>query len=209
MAGEVVLASNFKELLDLAAKSPEGPLAKVATQFREIRVKAGTQPLGQYVANPFIRRRLAELAVEAPYHFSAKLLAIQGAGNRPYHVSRAVLTAELRRAIEPLEWLVKREAGTLYDAAEIERLGTTYETCHDEVERLHRYADKNDREWVERVQDMVTTIRGMDRVAKSRGASYEVLSAATQAHAAFLRAYTDLAGELATGSGEAEAVPDR
>ncbi len=204
---EIVLASNFKELLDLTAKTPEGTFAKVSTQFHEIREKIGTQPLGQYIANPFIRRRLAEISSEAPYHYSAKLLAIQGAGNRPIFVTRAVLSAELRRAVEPLDWLVKQSVGA-YDDSQIERLAATYETCHDQVERLKRYAEKNDRTWVERVQDMVTTIRQIDRAAKSRSDSYDMLTAVTQAHAAFLHAYAGVAEELASASGEVAVTPE-
>ncbi len=205
---EVVLASNFKVLLDLTAKTPEGTFAKVSAQFREIRDKIGTQPLGQYVANPFVRRRLTEISLEAPYHYSAKMLAIQGAGNRPIFVSRAVLTAELRRAVEPLDWLVKLTSASSYGDAEIQRLGATYETCHDQIERLHRYADKQDREWVERVQDMVTTIRQIDRAVKSRSNSHDVGTAVSQAHTAFLRAYAGVAEELASASGEADVAPD-
>ena len=205
---EVVLAANFKELLDLTAKTPEGTFAKVSAQFREIREKIGTQPLGQYVANPFIRRRLAEIAVEAPYHFSAKMLAIQGAGNRPVFIPRAVLTAELRRAIEPMDWLVKWVAGSTFEDGDIARMGATYETCHSQVEHLYRYTEKDDRHLLERVQDTITIIRSMDRVAKSRGEYYEVSAAVTQAHGAFLRSYSAVADELASGSGEMEAAPD-
>jgi hypothetical protein len=205
---EVVLASNFKELLDLTAKTPEGTFAKVSTQFREIREKIGTQPLGQYVANPFIRRRLAEITVEAPYHYSAKMLAIQGAGNRPAFATRPVLTAELRRAIEPMDWLLKLPAGSSFEDADIAHIGTTYETCHDQIEHLYRYAEKDDRQWLERVQDVVTTIRTMDRAAKSRGDIYDVTSALTQAHGAFQRAYANVAEELASESGEVEAAPE-
>ncbi|MES2921252.1 MAG: hypothetical protein V4819_06890 [Verrucomicrobiota bacterium] len=206
---EVVLASNFKELLDLTAKTPEGTFAKVSTQFREIREKIGTQPLGQYVANPFIRRRLAEVATEAPYHYSARLLAIQGAGNRPVFVPQAVLTAELRRAIEPMDWLAKQAAtGAALEDAEIARIGATYETCHGQVEQLYRYAEKSDREWVERVQAMVTTIRTLDRATRSRGEYYEVSAAVLQAHAAFLRAYAAVVEELDNASGEVEAAAE-
>ncbi len=205
---EIVLAANFKELLHLTAKTPEGTFAKVSAQFREIREKIGTLPLGQYVANPFVRRRLAEISLEAPYHYSAKLLALQGAGNRPIFVTRAVLSAELRRAVEPLDWLVKLTSGLPYNDAQIQQLGATYETCHDQVERLHRYAEKNDREWVERVQDMVATIRLIERSAKSRSASYDLWTAVTQAHAAFLRAYAGVAEELANASGETAVAPD-
>ena len=204
---EVVLASNFKELLELSAKTPEGTFAKVSTQFREIREKAGSQPLGQYLANPFIRRRLGEIVQEAPYHASAKMLAVQGAGNRPIFVSRPVLTAELRRAIEPVEWLAQRQPGSIVDD-DIAKIGATYETCHSQIERLLRYAEKNDREWVERVQDMVTTIRVLDRTTKGRGDAYDLMDEVIVAHTAFLRAYASVAGELATEAGEAATDPD-
>lgn len=212
---EIVLATNFKELLELTAKTPDGSAAKVSAQFREIREKAGAQPLGQYVANPFIRRRLAEIVQDAPYHASAKMLALQGAGNRPVVVSRAVLAAELRRAIKPLDWLVKLPVGS-FEGKQIDQLATTSETCHDQIERLFRYAEKNDREWVKRVQDMMTTIRVLDRTAKGRGESYEVKYAVSLAHTAFLRAYAEVAGplareagDLAGEAGEAEVVPER
>ena len=204
---EVVLAANFKELLDLTAKTPEGTFAKVSAQFREIREKIGTQPLGPYVANPFIRRRLAEISAEAPYHYSAKLLAIQGAGNRPIFVSRAVLSAEIRRAVEPMDWLVKLKVGAL-DSEDLERMDATYQTCHDQIERLQRYAEKNDRAWVDQVQDMVTTIRQIDRAVKSRSNSYDVWAAVNQAHIAFVRAYAGVAEELANAAGEVIVVPE-
>ncbi len=204
---EVVLAANFKELLELSAKTPEGTFAKASGQFREIREKIGTQPLGQYVANPFIRRRLAEIAQEAPYHNSAKMLAIQGAGNRPIFVSRAVLTAELRRAIEPMDWLGKLADGAI-PTADLPRIGPTFETSRDQAERLLRYAEKNDRGLVERVLDLVTTIRALDRAVKGRGDVVDVSAAVAAAHVAFLRAYGDVAGELAAESGEVEAATE-
>ncbi len=206
---EVVLASNFKELLDLTVKTPEGTFARVSAQFREIREKAGAQPLGQYVANPFIRRRLGEIVLEAPYHYSARMLAIQGAGSRPVFASRAVLAAELRRAIEPMDWLAKRDAYLTFDESEIERLDATYQTCHNQVEQLQRYAEKNDRSLVERVQDLVTAIRVIDRAAKSRGESYEVQYAIATAHRAFLRAYAEVAGDPTREAGGVEAALDR
>ena len=204
---EIVLASNFKELLDLTTKTPVGTFAKVSAQFQEIRQKIGTQPLGPYIANSFVRRRLVEISSEAPYHYSAKLLAIQGSGNRPIFVTRAVLSAELRRAIAPLDWLVKLSDDS-YDDSDIERLSATYETCRDQVERLQRYVEKNDRAWFEQVEDMVTTIRQIDRAAKNRSNSYSVWTAVTQAQAAFLRAYAGVAEELASASGEEAVTPE-
>ncbi len=204
---EVMLASNFNELLDRTAKTPDGSLAKIAGQFREIREKGASQPMGQFMSNPFIRRRLAEMAQEAPYHYSAKMLAVQGAGNRPAFIPRTILTAELRRAIEPLEWLVKRPVAVFVDA-EIDLLGSTYATCHGRIEQLLRYAEKSDRELAAKVQDMVTTVRTLERAAKSRGFRYEVLEAVTAANAAFMRSYAQISEELGIETTAVKAIPE-
>lgn len=202
---EILLAANFKELLDLTAKESPEALAKVSTQFREIREKGASQPLGQYVANPFIRRRFAEIVQEVPYHASAKMLALQGAGNRPTFVMRSVLVAELRHAIEPMEWLTKH-TGYSFEAKDTERFDTTYETCRAQVDGLLRYADKGDRELVSKVQGMVTAIRTLDRAAKSRGYTYEVQETIAAAQTALLRSHKAVAEELAREAGDVEEI---
>lgn len=200
---EILLAANFQELLDLSAKSPAEAIAKPMALFREIREKAGPLPLGQYVANPFIRRRLAEIVQEAPYHQSAKMLAIQGAGNRPAFVPRLVLAAELRRAIVPLEWVV-RLVSPAAQSFETDRLATTYEVCRTQVDRLLRYADSKDRELIDQVQDMVTTIRTLDRATKARTSADDLDGPTAVAYNAVKLAYVDIVGKLATVTGETE-----
>ena len=203
---EILVATNFKELLEMSAKSPTGTLAKVSAQFREIREKAGTQPLGPYVANPFIRRRLAEIVQEAPWHCSARMLSIQGSGSRPTFIPRGVLAAELRRAIEPMDWMLKR-TDPIFTDTEIAKIGTTFEICRDQVADLLRHTEKNDRELVERVEDMVAMIRLLDRAAKTRGETYEVQSAMIRAQAELSRKYAEITAELARESGEVVGFP--
>lgn len=203
---EVLLASNFQELLDLSAKTPAEPLAKVSAQFREIRDKIGAVPLGQYVANSFVRRRFVDIVQAAPDHFSAKMLALQGAGNRPAFLPRVVLASELRRAIESADWLTKPGDPALQEA-DLDRISTTYDTCHLQVERLVRYAEKNDKELFVSVQDLITTLRSLDRAAKARGEAYLIMSGVQSAHVAVTRAYAKVNEELTAA--EKETVPDR
>lgn len=205
---EVLLASNFQELLDLTAKTPAEPLAKASAQFREIRDKAGSQAPGPYLANPFVRRRLEEIARLAPCHHSAKMLAIQGAGNRPTLVPRAVLASELRLAIEPAGWIVRR-TNPGFEAAELAQLGSTYESCRTQVDRLVRYTDKSDRELLARVQDLVTAVRTLDRAARTHGEYYYTSDAVLSAHTALLRTYKAAAEGLALAAGDAETAPGR
>lgn len=205
---EVVLASNFQELLDLSAKNPNESIAKVSAKFQEIRSKAGTQAASQYVANSFIRRRLADLAQEAPYHFSARMLAIQGVGNRPTQVPRVVLIPELRRAIEPVAWLVNPDESFEghVENNKIEKITQTFEACRSQVDRLDRYVMKEDRDLFGRVKEVVSDIRSIERAARSRGEDYVVRESVVSARKVLVDAHQGISEALAESGGESASV---
>ena len=203
---EVLLASNFQDLLKLSAKIPDQSLEKSITSFREIREKVGTQAIGQYVANPHVRKRLVDIAIENPNHLSAKILAIQGAGNRPTYISRIVLASELRRAIKPMEWLVKQDDPD-FEHAELQKLGATSELCRSQVDHLSRYTAKEDRELLGRVQDMITGLRTLDRASRTRGDFYDTRSSVVSSYSALMTSYRIIEEELANLTGDAEQVP--
>jgi hypothetical protein len=185
---EVLFASDFKELLKLSAKKTD-PSAELAfANFQEIRKKIGTQSLSTYVANPYVRKRLVEVFRMLPNHQSAKLLAIQGAGNRPTLLPRSVLVPELRRAIEPMDWLVGRNRMILEPEDQF-RIAPTSERCRSAVEQLSRYVAKEDRALFTEVQDMLSTLRTLDRVSRARDELYEVQLATTSAYATTIKAY--------------------
>jgi hypothetical protein len=198
---EILLAADFKELLELSAKTPPERLVKASALFREIREKAGNQSLGPYLANPFIRRRFAEIAQDTPYHQSAKMLAIQGAGSRPTHVTRTVLAAELRRAIEPMEWIVKRDNSS-FQSSDLKALDTTSEACKPQIDGLARYTENHDRVLWEQARDLVAGIRQLDRAIRGRGEYYAVNAAIASAHSSLARDYGTLAADLAREAGD-------
>jgi hypothetical protein len=198
---EVLLAADFKQLLDFTAKTPDAALARACEQFQEIRKKSASLPLGQYLANGMVRRRLAEMVQEIPSHFSAKILGIQGAGNRPTIITRRVLEAELRLAIEPMEWMVEDSADE-FDREQLDQIGMIYETCRARVDGLIRYSDKADRELISKVQELVSGIRALERAAKSRGETYEVEDAMNEAQQALIRTHALVASELAPEKGD-------
>jgi hypothetical protein len=192
---EVLLASNFKELLELSAKTADGPLAKASNQFREIREKSTTLPVGQYVGNPFIRRRLLETAQEVPNHYSARMLAIQGSGNRPVFIPRAILISELRRAIEPMTWIAKHNS-YIYAPAEAALIAPTYETCRSAVDGLFRYTEKGDRELLAAVQALVAKLRPLERVAGKERSYYDGVDPLQAAQAAIVSTYAQVSMQL-------------
>jgi hypothetical protein len=201
---EVLLASDFKQLLDLSAKSPEGALASSITKFREIRERVGTQDLRLYIANTFVKQRLMAVLQETPAHFSSKMLLTQAAGSRPTLVARTVLASEIRRALEPMKWLARHndDGDHWLGSAEISKLGQTYDACRSKVDALERYADKADRPLIERARELTTAIRNVERATRTRGESYLVEDAVRSAHGQLIRLARTMNDELATETGE-------
>jgi hypothetical protein len=167
---EVLLAKDFKQLLELSAKEPESEYAVPFGQFAEIRAKATPQSVGSYLTNSFVRRRLTEISQAAPSHYSAKMLLIQGSGNRPTLIPRAVMVSEIRRALEP----VAEVAQSVNQSATFPGdLGAIYESCRSALDGLQRYAGKEERPLLGQAQELVAVIRTMDRVSRTKSGSYD------------------------------------
>ena len=201
MEYEVLLATDFKQLLELSAKKPEGSLATALAKFHEIRDKAGTQDVRQYIGNKFVRDRLALVLQDAPFHVSSKMLLIQAAGNRPTLIARSVLAAELRRAIAPIGVLATIEDYN-FSAMKDAKYDEIYEACRSKVDGMIRYAEKNDRALIDRTQGLVISVRNVDRAIRERGEEYLIIEKAYSAQRALRRLYRDMSQELAVEAGE-------
>ena len=195
-------ASSYRSIVGGMGANAAIAAHKLGGQVRLAgRIGRTSQPLGQFLANLMVRRRLADILQEIPNHYSAKMLGIQGAGNRPTIIAKMVLEAELRLAIEPMEWMLKDSAED-FESEQIEQLGVIYESCRTRVDGLVRYSDKADRELISKVQELVSGIRALERAAKSRGETYEVEDAMNAAQETLIRAYAVVAAELKLEKGE-------
>lgn len=204
---EILLAKDLRELQAFSAKSPAEPLAGITARFKEIRDKADIQAVGNYLANPHVRRRLAEIAQEMPLHYSAKMLAIQGSGSRPTKIPRPVLVPEIRRALTPMAWMAQwqgMDSSGEVDNTNVPRVGPTYEACKTQVDALKRYVTKEDQPIMDEVDQLLTAIRTVERVVRSRAASYEVYSAQTK----LITAYRTTMNDLSRAAGEPVAKPE-
>lgn len=201
---EVLLAKDFKQLLEFSAKTPSETLAAPVSQFAEIKAKATPQSLGPYLTNSFVRRRLAEIVQVAPFHYSARMLAIQGSGNRPTLIPRLVMVSEIRRALEPLSEIVKSvNASEVTEAS----LLPTYETCRTALDALERYGEKEERVLLSQAQDLAASVRALDRANRFKGGSYDT-TALDNARMEFLRLYAESAAALtAAGGADPNAPP--
>ncbi|RYD21363.1 MAG: hypothetical protein EOP88_11685 [Verrucomicrobiaceae bacterium] len=162
---EVLLAKDFKQALEFSSKATPEAYATPLGQFAEIQAKATEGSVGSYLTNSFVRRRLAEISQAAPFHYSSKMLLIQGAGNRPTLIPKAVMTSEIRRALEPVADVAKSVAQS---AAYSGSMATVYENARTSLDGLQRYAEKDDRTLLSQAQALVAMVRTMDRVGRVR-----------------------------------------
>jgi hypothetical protein len=161
---DVLLAGNLGELLERTAAAPKGPLAQSLEKMDGIRAKRASLQIGQYLNNRLVRQQLNDVMTGTPFFASAKMLGIQGAGERPTRLPRKLLAFELRRAIEPMKWIFT-EAQFQIDLGELDR---SYETCRAEIDRLARYVDNSDREFHESARELATTLRTFSRASRAR-----------------------------------------
>jgi hypothetical protein len=203
---EVLLATDFNQLVALSTKTPEGPLASASTEFRKIRERQGAQDVRLYIANTFVKQRMMVILQEVPTHFSAKMLLIQAAGNRPTLIARQVLATELRRALEPMRWILDVQDSNR-DDSNFAKLGETYESCRTKVDAMERYAEKNDKILVDHAREVVIAIRNLDRATRTRGESYVITHAVQTAHSDLKRLAKEFSDEIAADAGDGLILP--
>jgi hypothetical protein len=167
---EVICASNLKELVERAAKRSTAPLDDASVKFHEVHEKIGTSTVGAFVANRFVRQRLAEIVQTFPDHLSAKMLAIQGSGERPSRLARPILAAEIRKAVQPAFRLTLKS----YAQVDIDMVESTYEDCKKSLEALARYEEIRDRPLADRANEMLTSIRAFLRVKRALRSASEI-----------------------------------
>ena len=214
---EVLIAADFKQLLDLTSKQPAAAMATTTAKFREVRERSDAQDVRQYISNRFVRQHLAEILQEAPFHESAKMLLIQAAGKRPVLVPRSVLAAELRRAIKPMDWIVAHSSVDSppdaerpprltidyeFTPAEIAKFAHVIDRCHSRVEELDRHADKNDRELIELTRKVISALRSLDRATRLRGEYFAIHKSIRSAYGELTILHKELSDKLASEAGE-------
>jgi hypothetical protein len=197
---EVLLADDAAQLLRHAARHPDGEDAQMRASFAEIRDKRGTTPTDLYVANRFIRPRLAEVGSRAPWHASATMLAVQASGNRPTRLPRGLLAREILSAIQPVTQLAE-SLPVRPDAAYVKRVDEIYNSSRQAVDQLERYTDTRERELLEAARKLTIQTRTYGRTCdRSRGFYYDskvytedyVVGAVTSAHRALRNASRSL-----------------
>lgn len=198
---EVLLASSPEEAIRLCAKAPDAELAAAQAKFKEIKDKAGSGSIGTYLANSFVRKRLLEIYQTAPYHLSAKLLAMQGSGARPTALEKKILAAEIFEAIDAINPYTTMDIWSI-NPGTIKAMEGVQETSRTHLDRLERYAEMRDRQLVESARDLVSALRPMSRIAGDRREMWEKGEDLSRAQRELRHANRDLRRALADLTGD-------
>ncbi len=202
---EVLLANNAQELIRHASATPsdfpgDDP-SSLSGRFREISSKQGNQDVGAYVANRFVRQRIVDLANEAPHHASARMLAIQAAGERPIRLPPNLLAAELLLAIQPIA-PITRDTPSQISSRYIQSLDDTFSSTRAAVDALDRYADTGEKSLISRTRDVTNLVRSMHRSASTRrGETHQIRSAVDHGRRELDSAYSSMVEHLESIAG--------
>jgi hypothetical protein len=169
---EVLLARDFDHLLALSAKQPDREIAEASVQFADIHGRGKNNKIRDYLANRFVRQRLADLAKQAPWHASAIMLHTQSVGQRPVSISRGALAVELREALRPMSGvsaIAEQGFGGEDVSQESASLGDIYGKCRDAIEKTSAFAARTDQDIVQNARALATKLRTIERGIRVRG----------------------------------------
>lgn len=205
MKHEVLLAGDVDELCDLASGSPSESVALGLEGFAEIRRVGEGKALGAFVAHPSTQQRLGQVMSQLPAHASARLLALQGSGNRPRFLDRKILARELRAALEPLAYLDKRELTRVNPI----RLDAIHEASRARLDKMPGYIDTRDRELHKQVVAAVDNLRTLSRTLRQNNPEKytEIRTKQTAALKSAHAEYARLMSELTVAAGDRGEYP--
>jgi hypothetical protein len=198
---EVLIATSPKEAIRLCAMKPDQELASILAKFKEIKDKSSSAALGSYLANTHVRKRLVDLSQAAPYHLSAKLLAIQGAGARPRALEKKILAAEIFDTIDSLDAYTQMQMWEL-TPEKIAAIDRTQEVARERLGRIERYAEMRDREMVKKAEDVLADLRSLIRIMGDRRELFEKTQEINRANHTFREANFKLRRDLALLTGD-------
>ncbi len=198
---EVLLASSPEEAIALCAKVQDESHAAVFAKFKEIKDKAESSALGAYLANRFVRQRLTEISQAAPYHFSAKILAIQGAGERPHALDKKILAAEIFQAIDPIQAYANINIYEI-DGSIASGMDAKQEAAKALLDQLDRYAEIRDRDLIARGKSLCADLRSLARIIRGRGEMSEKYDQISSAYKTMAATNRELRKELSMITGD-------
>jgi hypothetical protein len=154
------------------------------------------------VAHPATQQRLKELTDAFPKHASARMLALQGSGNRARFLPRPILAREIRSALEPLA-VVTKVTVSYGEKGEEFGLEKAHDTSRTALDALSSYIDIRDRDLHKVAMEATDSLRTLSRtLSKDEDLYGNVTPKKTLATRTAKEAYVRAIRELTTAAGD-------
>jgi hypothetical protein len=176
---EILLADNLADLIALSTGQAGAAVSEASAGFQEIRAAWAGKPVGPFVNNRTVRQRLDDIARRMPGHASARMLAIQGAAQRPTKLPKPILAAELLNITRRTDWVA--QASSTEDLESTDLLAIV-DTARPLITALDRYTDLRDREMNDAAGDILVALRTFGRALRKT----------TDAEGKWISRYSDL-----------------
>ena len=145
-----------------AVGDPE-ELAGASAQFLELRRIASSKPISALAANPHVRTRLEAIQEVAPDHLSARMLLLQGSGQRPTRLDLPTLRQVLIFALDPIDQVIWSDPTQL--TAEV--LEASYARCRKRLDPVGSRINPAHRQLGEEALGLANTFRSLARLRKN------------------------------------------
>jgi len=207
---EVLLAGSLTELAERAVATPAGDHAMAAEEYAQVRTAQKDELIGPYLANRFVRERLGNILKAFPDHASARMALLQGGGERPSTFTTPILAAELRNALQPMDWIPRNHSYADYDNFDkdfsTEHLSNTWKSCRERLDPLEDLTARNDQQLWEATFELTQAIRTLSntlrRLRQQADEYYDLRMARRKAGAGLAKQYAELYQQLLKLSGE-------
>lgn len=139
---EVVLAADFAELAQRAARQAPEAIAAPLADYAKVRQAAAGKDLRGFVINKQVNQQLLTIAQAVPFHFSARALTLNP-NQWPREPSASVVAMDLAKALEPIGRVVYSQNFNHNDPRSLDELGVTIHACEESMktfEVFQRYA---------------------------------------------------------------------
>ncbi len=199
---EILIASSPEEYITLSTRKVSSAHEETYAKFKIIREKLGTNAIGPYLNNRFVRERLQEIVNQAPYHLSAKILYLYGTPARPRYLTQEALAAEIWRKIDVVNDITKIEDFYAVTSSQIGKLNDHYERMRGDLDAIGRYADSRHSDLLRDAKELITALRSFGKAFEARGEMWEKSDKIDQARSEMREKNTALLKKLSAITGD-------
>lgn len=163
---EVILVDSLEESRHYTSSTTDEKIKEATALFAEFQSVAESRSLGALSANKHVRERMEKILALMPNHLSAKMILLQGSGNRPLKLESKFLAYEMDGIIAPVASYIRRvgtwSESSHYTSNDLEGIYTKMEK---RLEEIRNYVDSKDNNLYTGATDMVSNLKSISRAS--------------------------------------------